>query len=171
MNLESEAIQLTKDLGEVVFVGAFAVIAHIGGYRQTRDLDLAVATPISEVELERLGYPTRQEGRNRITRTPGGVKIDIYTRDVGGIPIEDIFRTAADVPLRKGRIRVMGLEALLLAKLQASRPQDIEDIRQIVRVRAGKIDWEVVRLLASDEVESANLKNIVAAISGARVRF
>jgi len=168
MTLEDEAVQVSKDLGDVVFVGALAVVAHVGHYRQTRDLDLAVATPINEKGLEKLGYTIRQEGGKKVTRTPGGTKLDIYTRDVGGISIDEVFETATEVKLKKGSIRVMGLEALLLAKLRASRPQDVDDIRQIATRSASKVRWEVVNSLASNEVESRNLRTIFRAISGPR---
>jgi predicted nucleotidyltransferase len=166
MNLEREAIKVSHDLGEVVFVGAFAVVAHVGSYRQTRDLDLAIAAPISEQKLESLGYLTRVEGGNRITRTPNGVKLDIYAEDVGGIVISEIFRTAKVTRVGKEKIKVMGLEALLLAKLRASRPQDVDDIRQLVRTHSRDIDWNVLGSLTTSSVEIENLRNIVRALSG-----
>ena len=44
MSLGSVAIRISRDLKEVIFVGAFAVICHIGPYRRTRDIDLALAS-------------------------------------------------------------------------------------------------------------------------------
>jgi len=35
VSLGSVAIRISRDLKEVVFVGAFAVICHIGPYRRT----------------------------------------------------------------------------------------------------------------------------------------
>ena len=51
MKLEKVAAQISRDLGEVVFVGAFAVRCHIGPYRSTLDIDLAIASPITDSRL------------------------------------------------------------------------------------------------------------------------
>jgi len=39
MNLDSIAVRVSKELKDVVFVGAFAVICHIGPYRSSQDID------------------------------------------------------------------------------------------------------------------------------------
>ena len=49
MNLLSEALKISEELDGVVFVGAIAVLAHTGRGRQTHDIDLALASPISEL--------------------------------------------------------------------------------------------------------------------------
>ena len=43
-----EAILITKELGDVVFIGAVAILLHIGKgrARESRDLDFAIAHPI-----------------------------------------------------------------------------------------------------------------------------
>ena len=51
MKLEKAAARISRDLGEVVFVGAFAVRCHIGSYRSTLDIDLAIASPITDSRL------------------------------------------------------------------------------------------------------------------------
>lgn len=94
MNLERVAVRVSHDLKEVVFIGAFAVVSHIGPYRTTGDIDLALATPMSDEQFERLGYRIFIESGKKVIRTPGGVKMDVYTRDVSGIPIPKIFETA-----------------------------------------------------------------------------
>jgi hypothetical protein len=38
MNLDSIAVRVSKELKDVVFVGAFAVICHIGPYRSSQDI-------------------------------------------------------------------------------------------------------------------------------------
>ena len=164
MNLDSVAVKITKDLGEVVFVGAFAVITHVGTYRQTRDIDLAVASPISDNRLEELGYRVFQEGRKRVIRTQDGVKMDIYTDDVSGIAVPKIFETAITRRIGADEIRVMGLEALLIAKMRASRDQDIEDLQQLCRVKGRSIRWDVVESMAA-QLEVSNLRNTVRALS------
>jgi SepF-like predicted cell division protein (DUF552 family) len=164
VSLESIAVRVSQDLKEVVFVGAFAVICHIGPYRRTRDIDLALATPLSDEEFERLGYRIFQESGKKVIRTPEGVKLDVYTRDVSGIPVFEVFKTAVVKRVGSGEIRAMCLEALLIAKMRASRPQDIEDVQTLCRRLGKTIRWDVVDALATP-MESAELKNVVSAFS------
>lgn len=122
MSLESIAVRVSRDLKEVVFVGAFAVICHIGPYRRTRDIDLALAAPLSDQEFEGLGYRIFHESGKKVIRTREGVKLDVYTRDVSGIPVSQVLKTAVVKRVGSDEIRVMCLEALLIAKMRASRP-------------------------------------------------
>lgn len=165
MSLESVAARISEDLKRVVFVGAFAVTCHIGPYRHTHDIDLAVAYQISDGELEGMGYRVLREGGKRVIRTEEGIKLDIYTKDVSGISIPFIFRTAVTKRIRSKEIKVICLEALLIAKMRAARPQDIEDV-QMLCGRLGKtIRWDIVDLLATP-IESAELRNVVSAYGG-----
>jgi hypothetical protein len=59
----------------------------------------------------------------------------------------------------------MCLEALLIAKMRASRPQDIEDVQTLCRRLGKTIRWNIVETLATP-MESAELKNVVSAFSG-----
>jgi len=164
VSLESIAVRVSRDLKEVVFVGAFAVICHIGPYRRTRDIDLALTTPLSDEEFERLGYHIFHESGKKVIRTSEGVKLDVYTRDVSGIPVSEVFSTAVVKRVGSGEIRAMCLEALLIAKMRASRPQDIEDVQTLCRRLGKTIRWDVVDELATP-LESAELKNVVSAFS------
>ncbi|HKW04665.1 MAG TPA: hypothetical protein VJN71_05140, partial [Nitrososphaerales archaeon] len=56
MNLLKEAQKISEELDDVVFIGAIAVQAHTGRGRQTHDIDLALASPMSDEELETRGY-------------------------------------------------------------------------------------------------------------------
>lgn len=164
MSLESAALKVSQDLKQVVFVGAFAVIRHIGPYRRTHDIDLALATPLSDEEFERLGYRIFRESGKKVIMTKEGVKLDVYTRDVSGIPVTVVFETAVSKRVGSGEVKVMCLEALLIAKMRASRPQDIEDIQTLCRRLGKTIDWDIIDKLAAS-VESAELKNVVSALS------
>ncbi len=104
MSLESIAVRVSRDLKVVVFVGAFAVICHIGPYRSTRDIDLALASPLSEDEFEKLGYRAFNESGKKVIRTREGVKLDEYTRDVSGIPVSDVFKRAVMKRVGSGEI-------------------------------------------------------------------
>ena len=164
MSLDSIALRVSRDLREVVFVGAFAIICHIGPYRRTRDIDLALATPLSDEEFEQQGYRIFRERGKREIRTKEGVKLDVYTRDVGGIPVSVLFETAVAKRVGSGEVKVMCLEALLISKMRASRPQDIEDVQALCGRLGKTIRWNVVDKLATP-TESAELRNVVSALS------
>ena len=117
MKLEKVAARMSRDLGEAVFVGAFAVRCHIGPYRSTLDIDLAIASSITDSRLRELGYLVTEERGKHVTRTKDGIKVDIFTRDVSGISIADIFETSITKQVENEDLRIMALEALLIAKL------------------------------------------------------
>jgi len=94
--LVREALQITRELDNVVFVGAVAVYLYTKRNRTTRDLDFAVASKITKDELTRKGYHIFQEKGKDIRRSPRGYKVDIFYRDVSEIPVETIFQTARD---------------------------------------------------------------------------
>ena len=139
-------------------------ICYIGPYRRTRDIDLALATPLSDEEFEGLGYRIFHEGGKKVLRTKEGVKLDVYTKDVSGIPVPIVFETAVPKRVGSDEVNAMCLEALLIAKLRASRPQDIEDVQTLCRRLGKTIRWNVVDTLATS-LESVELKNVVSAFS------
>ncbi len=141
------------------------MVCHVGPYRRTRDIDLALATPLSDEEFEKLGYRIFHESGKKVIRTREGVKLDVYTRDVSGIPVSDVFQTAVAKGIGSGEVKVICLEALLIAKMRASRPQDIEDVQTLCRRLGKTIRWNVVEALAT-QLESAELKNAVSAFTG-----
>ena len=163
MELDRVAADITKDLKEAVFVGAYAAIKY-GVARRTRDIDLALATPMTDEKFERLGYGVFNEGGKKVIRTRQGVKMDICTKDVSGIPVQQIFATAVAIRAGGSLVRIMCLEALLLAKMRAGRPQDNDDIRQLCRLRGKAIRWEVVDSMARN-LEGTELRGYVKALS------
>lgn len=163
MNLDKTAVQISKDLKQVVFVGAYAAIQH-GVTRSTRDIDIALATPKTDEELEKLGYQVNEERGKRIVRTKDGIKIDIYTKDVSGISIEEIFATALAIQKGGTTIKIVCLEALLLRKMRAGRPQDNEDLRRLCRLHWKKIRWDLVESMARS-LETVRLRQYVTALS------
>jgi hypothetical protein len=162
LNLLKEAQKISEELDDVVFIGAIAVQAHTGRGRQTHDIDLALASPISDEELGNRGYFAHIENGKKVLRSPRGVRVDIYTEDVSGIEVSLISKTAVSKSVGKGEsIRIMCLEALLLAKLRASRPnrpQDAQDIQELLSYRKLHIDWSVFEGLGANETEIASLK-------------
>ncbi|MDE1854154.1 MAG: nucleotidyltransferase [Thaumarchaeota archaeon] len=167
MELDRVAADITGDLKEVVFVGGYAAIKY-GVERMTHDMDLALATPIAEAEFEKLGYGVFIEGGKRVVRTRHGIKIDIYTKDVSGIPVPQIFETAVTIRAAHSEVRIMCLEGLLLAKMRAGRPQDNDDIRRLCRLHGKEIRWELVEKMAKG-LESTQLRGYVKALTFAGV--
>jgi predicted nucleotidyltransferase len=163
LNLDRTAVQIAKDLKKVVFVGAYAAIQH-GVTRTTRDIDIALATPKTDEELEELGYQVYLERGRKIVRTKNGIKIDIYTKDISGIPVQEIFATALTVKKAGTPIRIICLEALLLAKMRAARPQDNEDLRRLCMLQGKNIRWNLVGSMARD-LEVIRLRQYVTALS------
>lgn len=142
MDMDRAAVQITKDLKEVVFVGAYSAISH-GISRGTHDIDLALASAVTDEEFEGLGYGVFNEGGKKVIRTEDGIKMDVYTKDVSGIPVQRIFATAIKIRAAGSPVRIMCLEALLLAKMRAGRPQDTDDIKQLCKLRGKTIRWEL----------------------------
>ncbi len=99
--LQREAIAITKELGNVVFVGAVAVLSYLGWrHRATRDLDFAMAAKLSKEELDQRGYRTFIEGRKEVTYSPRGFKVDIYTNDINEIPIHTVVAMAKEILIK-----------------------------------------------------------------------
>jgi predicted nucleotidyltransferase len=163
-NLEQEAIKLTDELGKVVFIGALAV-NHYSNYRTTRDIDLAISAPLNEQELIDFRYTRWSESKGTSWLSPRGVKVDFYTRDVGGIPVAWILDHAVQVKLGKNKeIRVICLEGLILAKHRAGRTTDIADLRQLLTHRGARIDWNLMAEIAGP-LEIAELQKISKALA------
>jgi len=166
--LQHEAIAITKELRDVVFVGAVAVLSYLGWrYRTTRDFDIAMVTKLTKAQLERLGYRTFQEGGKDVVRSPRGYKVDIYTNDVSNISIKTVYSTAREVALTDYTIKVASLQVLLLAKLRAmrpSRPQDREDFNKMCEKNGKSIDWKVLIDMAT-EIEILRIRETVRALA------
>jgi len=163
-NLEQEAVKITDELGRVVFIGALAV-NHYSNYRTTKDIDLAIASPLDKQKLVRLGYTRWSESKGTSWLSPRGMKVDFYTRDVGGIPVTWILDHAVQVKLGKNKeIRVICLEGLILAKHRAGRTTDIADLRQLLTHRGESIDWNLMAEIA-EALEIAELEKISKALA------
>lgn len=166
--LVREALKITEDLGPVTFVGAVAVLLHAKNTRESRDLDFAMAKRITKEDLLEKGYKTVTEGGKEKVYTPRGFKIDIYLdRPLNGIPIQTIIDTSHDFIVSKGKIvNGMGLEALILAKFRANRPeQDYPDLRALAIERKADIDWGLLRSLSGDEYEISSIRTTMDTLS------
>ena len=122
-----EALAITKELDGVIFIGAIARYFHTNSLRESQDIDFALEKPISEKELHDKKYNQFPKNGKMVWYTPRGIKIDIYTRDVSEIPIKNIIKTSKNFPVGKDGeiVRVIGLEALIIAKNRAQGPSGI----------------------------------------------
>lgn len=155
-----EAALITKDLGQVVFIGSIARYFHTKDYRESQDLDFAVITPLSEEELFEKGYRKYEENRKEVWRTPREIKIDMFTRDVGRIPIKTLIETAKefDADKKGNKLSVMSLECLIITKHRAQRDQDIDDLKMIAERKLSEIDWNQLKKIVDDETEYQTIK-------------
>ncbi|MFL5319207.1 MAG: nucleotidyl transferase AbiEii/AbiGii toxin family protein [Myxococcaceae bacterium] len=152
--------------------GAQAVVAW-GVPRATADVDVTAAFDESDLApllktLGAAGFAIRDQAllsefrRSRVvpllhrrSRTP----IDLIAAGSG---LEKEF-LARSVPLKIGRTRVpvISLEDLILTKLLAARPKDVEDVRQLIAL--GNVDTKRVRLLLESVEEAVDSHHLVPA--------
>jgi predicted nucleotidyltransferase len=88
----------------------------------------------------------------------------VYTKDVSEIPVPEIFASALTVRKAGSPIKIMCLEALLLAKMRAGRPQDNDDVRQLCKLRGKAVRWDLIESLARG-LEAIQLRQYVSAFS------
>ncbi len=138
--LRSEVARIAELLGDkVIFVGAVAVLAYLGWkHRATHDIDMALVS-LGPRDLLRIGF---REFRGYLY-TPSGFKVDVYTKDVNGVPISFLEEGARWVDVREVRIRVPRVEDLIVTKL-TGRARDEEDIMELMRAHA--VDWDYIEL-------------------------
>lgn len=167
--LANEAVHITKELGDVTFIGAVAVFFHTRGLRsrESRDLDFAVAIEIPDEQLLEKGYKIFEERGKTIKRTPRGFKIDIYSEEVGDIQVKDLIHRANTVPVGKkgiNRIKVASLEDLIITKHRARREQDDEDLYDIAKTKFSEIKWSLLQTLVKSDYEFNDIKTTMHAL-------
>lgn len=134
--LRSEVVRIAELLGDrIIFVGAVAVLAYLGWrHRSTRDIDIALVS-LDPGELLRMGF---REYKGYLY-TPSGLKVDIYTEDVNGVPISVLKEGSRVIQVGKVGIRVPRVEDLIATKL-TGRARDDEDVMELIKVYG--VDWE-----------------------------
>ena len=163
MNPIEEADKIAEELGDVVFVGAVAVMLHLGTrHRRTQDIDLAMVTKLSNEEMETRGYRKYYEKGKDVIYTPRGIKVGIYTKDVSGIRIETVYNTSVSFGGKNRTIKVACVEVLLVAKHRAARPQDIEDLQNLCKNKGKSINWTLLEEIA-EATEISEIKTVVNA--------
>ncbi len=173
--LLTEAVKITHDLGEVVFVGAVGLFLQTKATRESQDLDFAVAKEVSVELLDEKRYFLHREKGKEIRYTPRGYKVYIYTRDVSGIPVSTVISTAKSIEVKKGvAIKAASIEVLVVSKFRAAAKRqgaDNTDIRTLTYKKYKDIDWNILKLLTRNEIEFQTIKNQMDALYRMRLRF
>jgi hypothetical protein len=159
-------LALLDDLpGPAMIIGGLAVIAQ-GHVRTTEDIDVTVSgasvTPGSVIDVaarhgirSRIDDPVAFAERTQVlllVHEPTGVEVDL---SLAWIPFEEEALSRGQVvPFRDTTMRVCHPEDLVIYKLVAARPLDLEDARQLVLRHGTALDRErIQRTLASfDEI-------------------
>lgn len=140
--------------------GAQAV-AIWGRPRSTADVDVTIeagsGTRIDDVILaaRRAGLRLRAADAKTLAQESavlllecGGIPVDVV---LGGPGLEALFLSRARrVRLGRLTIPVIGPEDLIVTKLIAGRPRDLEDVRGILSERAAELDLDQLRGLLSE---------------------
>lgn len=151
-----EAVLITKDLGDVTFVGAVAVFLHTKKSRESKDLDFVVADQITREQFLHLKYKfINENGKERIY-TPRNYKIDVYhSRDLNNISLDKIIETRATIPVdkKKTTVNAICLEGLIITKYRAGRDSDQTDLSLIAVYCHKKINWKLLQTFTKDDIE------------------
>lgn len=156
--LITEAIKITQELGGVIFIGALATHVHTKSTRDSQDVDFVLTSPITDEDLMSKGYYKSITGKQPWF-SPRGIKIDIYTQGIPGISLEKLIKYSKEFPVKGQSIRVIGLEALVVAKHTAARDQDIDDLRNIAKNRLKEIDWSIIEAITKDDYKTSLIKS------------
>lgn len=159
----AEGLQrLERLLGEwarpAAIIGGVAVIARCGT-RPTEDIDLVAAAGPSDLEMlfalaAKHGFSFDANARELASmglvrfyaKEPGGVGLDILFAD--NAFYEELLRRATPVVIGGVSVRVASAEDLVLLKLEADRPLDIEDVLSIKDGLGASLDMEYLRAQA-----------------------
>ncbi len=144
-----------------MLIGGQAVLLH-GAPRLTEDIDLTLG-----VGPEAL--PTIRAACLALGLDPIPADVDAFVRDTFVLPVRDrathvrvdlIFSTtpyerqaiarATHVAIGDVDVPFATAEDLLIHKLFAGRPRDLEDAVGVVRRRHGELDWEYLRRWAAE---------------------
>lgn len=126
-----------------------------GRPRLTADIDITAEIPSDRIDefvasMRRQAFHLRLEDREFLTRTrvlpfvhATGIPLDVV---LAGPGLEEEFLTRAiEVDFEGTVVPVISPEDLIVTKILAGRPKDIEDVRGVLRERAAVIDLERIR--------------------------
>lgn len=155
----AESLRIPFALG-----GAFALASYIGGYRNTKDIDLYVLPRTRKAMINlvtNLGmsdyYEQKPYDRRWIYRaTTDGVIVDvIWAMANHRVQVDNWWMSGPEVELRGRRIRVLPPEVLLWDKLYVFQRErcDWPDAMNLLYFLNGHLDWKVLLERIDDDGE------------------
>lgn len=125
--------------------------------------------------LDEKRYFVRKVKGKEARYTPRGYKIDIYTLDVSGIPIDRIIATAKDIEVRKGvSIKAASVEVLAVSKFRAAAKRkgtDDVDVCTLVQSKYKEIDWDLLKSPTDSEIKFQRIKGQMDMLHRMQLRF
>ncbi len=156
--LDDFLVSCQESNAKYALVGAWALI-QITRYRTTHDVDAAV----SKKDLWKLKEKLEEKGyfyihnprleKHEFKHSEKG-DIDIYTENIGGIPVEQLIERATPINFEGRNITCISPEDLILVKLAAGRERDMADIAIILYHIVEKLDWNYL----NEEAKKLNIK-------------
>ena len=147
-----------------MLIGGQAVLVH-GEPRLTQDIDITLAATPDQLDdilavcdatdLEPLPEKVREFVNATFVlpavETTTSVRVDFI---FSSTPYEQqAIERAVVVPVRDVRVPFATAEDLVLHKLFAGRPRDLEDAEGVVRRKGGELDWDYVEYWAAQFAE------------------
>lgn len=156
--LVREAVEIKKDIGDVVLIGAASVMLHTKTGRSSKDLDFALTAELSDESLLNKGYLKFADKRDS-WQTPRHFKVDFFRKDVGDISIKSILDMSTIIQVdAKNTLRVISLECLIVTKSRANRPADREDLHLLAKKRFNEIDWDIIKSISKSGMEFETMR-------------
>lgn len=127
-----------------------------GRPRLTADVDVTAEIPDERRDefleaMKRHTFRLRFDDREFIDRT----RVFPFLHEATGIPVDvvragpgledEFLDRAIDVEIGRSVVPVISPEDLIITKILAGRPKDIEDVRGVLRERAGTLEIERIR--------------------------
>ncbi|HVT04915.1 MAG TPA: nucleotidyltransferase [Thermoanaerobaculia bacterium] len=159
--------------------GAQAVMVW-GRPRLTADLDVTVAVDPADAgsfitRLQAFGFSVRLEDpadfilRTRViplVHSGSGLPVDVI---LAGPGLEEQFlERAILVSIGEVDVPVISPEDLIIAKILAGRPKDIEDVRGVIAERASELDFERILLLLGMLEDALSRNDLVSELQRLR---
>lgn len=186
--LRSPVADLLADLGRAFdalgiswyLFGAQAAIVY-GVARLTADVDVTVRAPGSPTEewlaaLEGHGFARRFTDPAFIAQTrvvpvvhaPSGLPVDIV---LAGPGLEEEFLQRAVIQVIDGvAVPVVEIADLVILKVLASRPKDLDDVMTLMRTHGGGIDTARVRAVLTMLEQALGQSDLLAAFEQCKKR-
>ena len=152
---------LNREQVPYLVAGAFALQAHTGIWRNTKDLDLFLTAPDTERALELLaaaGFECEVTDPVWLAKAhQDDFYVDLITgMSNGAFTVDDRWlRRGAHATVIETPTRVLAAEELITSKLFVTRRErfDGADIAHVVYGTRGKLDWERLLSLAGEHWE------------------